>query len=126
MKNEIKLIDYEIIGSLLFIGTLFISVILSYNEKLRLEKKEPLFDNKTQKNILIVNKIVVLGIVIFFLYINYEHYKVALFKNEDTYNYKVQLIPSFLAILAILAALIILYLVLKDNNISDIIDNPEL
>lgn len=123
MKSEIKLIDYEIIGSLLFIGTLFISVILSYNEKLRLEKKEPLFDNKTQKNILIVNKIVVLGIVIFFLYINYEHYKVALFKNEDTYNYKVQLIPSFLAILA---ALIILYLVLKDNNISDIIDNPEL
>lgn len=123
MKNEIKLIDYEIIGSLLFIGTLFINVILSYNEKLRLEKKEPLFDNKTQKNILIVNKIVVLGIVIFFLYINYEHYKVALFKNEDTYNYKVQLIPSFLAILA---ALIILYLVLKDNNISDIIDNPEL
>lgn len=123
MKNEIKLIDYEIIGSLLFIGTLFISVILSYNEKLRLEKKEPLFDNKTQKNILIVNKIIVLGIVIFFLYINYEHYKVALLKNEDTYNYKVQLIPSFLAILA---ALIILYLVLKDNNISDIIDNPEL
>lgn len=123
MKSEIKLIDYEIIGSLLFIGTLFISVILSYNEKLRLEKKEPLFDNKTQKNILIVNKIVVLGIVIFFLYINYEHYKVALFKNEDTYNYKVQLIPSFLAILA---ALIILYLVLKDNNISDIVDNPEL
>ncbi len=123
MKNEIKLIDYEIIGSLLFIGTLFISVILSYNEKLRLEKKEPLFDNKTQKNILIVNKIVVLGIVIFFLYINYEHYKVALLKNEDTYNYKVQLIPSFLAILA---ALIILYLVLKDNNISDIVDNPEL
>ena len=55
MKNEIKLIDYEIIGSLLFIGTLFISVILSYNEKLRLEKKEPLFDNNTQKNILIVN-----------------------------------------------------------------------
>ena len=123
MKNEIKLIDYEIIGSLLFIGTLFISVILSYNEKLRIEKKEPLFDNKTQKNILIVNKIIVLGIVIFFLYINYEHYKVALLKNEDTYNYKVQLIPSFLAILA---ALIILYLVLKDNNISDIIDNPEL
>ena len=123
MKNAIKLIDYEIIGSLLFIGTLFISVILSYNEKLRLEKKEPLFDNKTQKNILIVNKIVVLGIVIFFLYINYEHYKVALLKNEDTYNYKVQLIPSFLAILA---ALIILYLVLKDNNISDIVDNPEL
>ena len=123
MKNEIKLIDYEIIGSLLFIGTLFISVILSYNEKLKLEKKEPLFDNKTQKNILIVNKIVVLGIVIFFLYINYEHYKVALFKNENTYNYKVQLIPSFLAILA---ALIILYLVLKDNNISDIVDNPEL
>lgn len=123
MKNEIKLIDYEIIGSLLFIGTLFISVILSYNEKLRLEKKEPLFDNKTQKNILIVNKIIILGIVIFFLYINYEHYKVALFKNEDTYNYKVQLIPSFLAILA---ALIILYLVLKDNNISDIVDNPEL
>lgn len=123
MKSEIKLIDYEIIGSLLFIGTLFISVILSYNEKFRLEKKEPLFDNKTQKNILIVNKIVVLGIVIFFLYINYEHYKVALFKNEDTYNYKVQLIPSFLAILA---ALIILYLVLKDNNISDIVDNPEL
>lgn len=123
MKNEIKLIDYEIIGTLLFIGTLFISVILSYNEKLRLEKKEPLFDNKTQKNILIVNKIVVLGIVIFFLYINYEHYKVALLKNEDTYNYKVQLIPSFLAILA---ALIILYLVLKDNNISDIVDNPEL
>lgn len=120
MEDEIRLINYDIIGSLLFIGTLFVSIILSYNDKLKLENKESLFSDDLSKNILIINKLIVLGIVIFFLYINYEHYNIALAKNKDVSNYKLQFIPS---ILAIIAALIILYLVLKNN---DVIDNPEL
>ena len=123
MKDEIKLIDYEIIGSLLFIGTLFVSIILTYNRKLKLEKRDCLFDNQTERNILIVNKLIVLMIVIFFLYINCEYYKNALLKNEDTSSYKIQMIPS---ILAIIAALIILYLVINGNDISSVENNPEL
>lgn len=120
MKDEVTLANYDIIGTIFFIGTLIVSVILSYNDKLKLDGKDGLFSNEERRNILIINKIVVLCLVVFFLYINLEHYKIALIKGDDTTNYKIQLIPS---ILAIIAAVIILYLVLKGD---DEVDNPEL
>lgn len=123
MNEEVKLIEYEIAASTLFIGTIIVSIILSYNNKLKTEKKEPLFDEKTEKQIIIINRIIVLLIVIFLFYINYENYKLAEFKHEDTTPLKAQLIPS---ILGIIGALYVLSLSIGGNN-NDIAlnENPD-
>lgn len=124
MKEEAKLINYEIIGSLIFIGTITISILISYNNKLKIEKKEPLFDDKTARNILITNKTIALLTVILFLYLNYRGYKLTEEQNKDTSLVKAQFIPS---ILAFISALYVLNLSLKqgNDNISSN-ENPEL
>ena len=113
MNKQLKLTNYDILASILFIGTIIVSILISYNNKLKLEKKTPLFDVKLEKEILIFNKIIVLFIVIFFLYLNYERLRLAEEKNLDTKTLKIQLIPS---ILALISAIIILSLVLKKGN----------
>ena len=113
MNKQLKLTNYDILASILFIGTIIVSILISYNNKLKLEKKTPLFDVKLEKEILIFNKIIVLFIVIFFLYLNYERLRLAEEKNLDTKTLKIQLIPS---ILALISAIIILSLVLKNGN----------
>jgi len=122
-KKELTLVNLEILGSSIFIGTIIISILISYNNKLKLENKIPLFDDKTVREILIINKTVVLIVVILFLCLNYESLKFAEENNRDTSTLKIQLIPSFLALVS---SLIILYLVLKkgNNNISRN-ENPE-
>lgn len=122
-KKELTLVNLEILGSSIFIGTIIISILISYNNKLKLENKIPLFDDKTVCEILIINKTVVLIVVILFLCLNYESLKFAEENNRDTSTLKIQLIPSFLALVS---SLIILSLVLKkgNNNISRN-ENPE-
>lgn len=122
-KKELTLVNLEILGSSIFIGTIIISILISYNNKLKLENKIPLFDDKTVREILIINKTVVLIVVILFLCLNYESLKFAEENNRDTSTLKIQLIPSFLALVS---SLIILSLVLKkgNNNISRN-ENPE-
>lgn len=123
MNKQLKLTNYDILASILFIGTIIVSILISYNNKLKLEKKTPLFDVKLEKEILIFNKIIVLFIVIFFLYLNYERLRLAEEKNLDTKTLKIQLIPS---ILALISAIIILSLVLKKgNNDISLNENPE-
>lgn len=124
MKEEVKLINYEIIGSLLFIGTITISILISYNNKLKIEKKEPLFDDVTARNILITNKTIALLTVILFLYLNYRGYKITKEQNKDTTLVKAQFIPS---ILAFISALYVLNLSLKrGNNTISSNENPEI
>ena len=124
MKEEVKLINYEMLGSLIFIGTITISIIISYNNKLKIEKKEPLFDDITSRNILITNKLIAFLTVVFFLYLNYKGYKLTEAKNKDTTLVKAQFIPS---ILAFISALYVLNLSLKQGN-NDISsnENPEI
>ena len=45
-NKEIKLINLSIIAITIFIITLLISLLLNYNEKLKLENKKLIFDEK--------------------------------------------------------------------------------
>lgn len=53
-NKEIKLINLSIIAITIFIITLLISLLLNYNEKLKLENKKLIFDEK--QSIYIFNK----------------------------------------------------------------------
>ena len=124
MDEEVKLINYEIIGSMLFIGTIVVSIIISYNNKLRVQHKKPLFNQETARSILITNKTIALLTVVLFLYLNYRGYELTEAQNKDTTIVKAQFIPS---LLAFISALYVLNLTLKQGNINiSSNENPEI
>ena len=111
-KNEKQssLINGQLIGIFLFIICLIVSLLITYNEKLNMEQKKPLFSNKDSLDISLMNRIIVVLLSIYFVYDAVERKKL----NNDDSN--LQIIAS---ILVLCSSLIILYIILlnyRENN----------
>lgn len=111
-KQKIKYIDVQLIATLGFILALFISFTLAYDKKLSLENKNGIFNEKEAQNLALFQTTLVFIIAAIFLYVNYEQYKIAKETNDD--EQKDLLLQIETSILAIISALIGLYIVFKN------------
>lgn len=122
--EEVKLIKAQMVLSILVIVTILVSLGLSYNEILRLNKSTTLFSSKTQKGILISNRLLALIIGIGFLYINYIDKNIKQKYNRNNLrNADLQINAS---ILSVIASIIVLYTAFNDENGEVGLENPEL
>ncbi|MDD3267656.1 MAG: hypothetical protein PHC75_10825 [Burkholderiales bacterium] len=113
MKNEeIKLLDIQMVATIIFIASLIISLLLIYNEKLKLLKLKTIFGNKEEQDINIINRIVVLILALVFLYANYKDYELSKTPNELKYNS----LELFSSCLITIASIIILYVVVNSEG----------
>jgi len=125
MENEeIKYINYQLIGLGITLITTVIAIIITYNQKLGAAKKEKILSNKNSLSLTYFNRILILLIAILFLYINYRFYEIDKEKGVDIKGDILQITAS---ILTIVGALIAIYVVTLSNaeNIADI-ENPNI
>lgn len=115
--DEVTSLDFQLILTALTIGTFLISMTLTYNEKLKLEKKDALFKDEDADNLLVLNRTIVFLISLGFLYLNYDNLNSS--KGEFA---KLQVDAS---ILSLISAGIVLYIALKDTNFIAF-ENPTL
>lgn len=122
-EKEIIAIYAQIIVSAISIIEIIVSILLLYNEKLEIKGEKTLFTaNQTQK-ISVFNRTSILTTAIIFLIINYFLYKISKDQGENLKPYELQIIASYLTIIA---AIITLYIVLNPTNEGQIADveNP--
>ena len=105
-NKKLEIVNGQIIALFLFIITLFVNILLAYNEKLNLEDKKSFFDNEESLIIAILNRIVVVILSIYFVYTTYIEKEI---NNTDN----IQLIAS---ILALIASLVGLYNLLRNYS----------
>ena len=122
-SEEIKLLNTQIIVSLIVIITITTSIILTYNQKLALKEKKTLFTKKQTHNISYINRLIILITSSIFLYINYKLYLISKKEGEDLLVYYLQITAS---ILTTIAALIVFYVVSKETTTNEVADveNP--
>lgn len=127
LEKKIKILDGQMTASTLYIFFLIISISLTYNEKLELLNKNTLYSRKQASRIAILNRILALGLVLYYFYANKELIKLTEANNNDSSGLRTQLIASELSILS---AIIVLYVVAKDFDSSTYgvsqISNPEI
>ena len=118
-KDEIKYIDYQLIGLVITLITTVIAIVITYNQKLGAQKKKKILTNKDSLALTYFNRILILLIAILFLYVNYRFYQIDKEKEVDIKGDILQIIAS---ILTIVGALIAIYVVTLSNseNIADI------
>ncbi len=118
-EKKIQLLKLDELASLLFIGAILISIFLTQNQINKYEEK-PYYE--TYK-IELVNRLFVLGIIISFLYISIENYKIVKNENKDLKPFILQIIAS---VITLIAGLITLYIVYYNRTIDEAdIENPE-
>ena len=105
-NKEIKLINLSIIAITIFIITLLISLLLNYNEKLKLENKKLIFDEKQGIYISLINRTIVLIIALYFIYNSYIRQKI---DNKDDFNSNLELLAAFLAFISLFLLFILNY-----------------
>ena len=123
-EKQVLIIDWQIILSMVFIITILISIIFSYDQRQRLLNKKTIFDKNIDKYLNLFNRIIVLIVILLLLYLNYLDYKI----NKDNINnpkpYYHQIIAS---VFSVISALIVLYVVIENwydqPNITNI-ENP--
>ena len=105
-----------------FIITTVISTLLTYNQKLSLEKKETLFNSKESLKITLFNRKLMVILSFVFLYVNIKLYNLSKEDGEDLKPYTLQIVAS---VLAIISGLIALYVVSLSNTetVADV-ENP--
>ena len=118
-EKKVQLLKLDELASLLFIGAILISIFLTQNQINKYEEK-PYYE--TYK-IELVNRLFVLGIIISFLYISIENYKIVKNENKDLKPFILQIIAS---VITLIAGLITLYIVYYNRTIDEAdIENPE-
>ena len=123
-KEEIKYINYQITGLLISLVTSVVAIIITYNQKLALQKKRKLFKSKQALKITTINRIIILCTGILFLYINYRLYQIAKNQNQDLKGNKLQISASILIVISQLIALYVISLS-STETIADV-ENPNI
>ena len=122
-EKESLAITIQIIVSFISIGTVLISIILLYNRQLELNNKKTFLSSDEAQRITTFNRILVVIVLSIFLIINYYLYYISKEEGENLKPYKLQITASYLTVAA---ALIGLYVVLKQPGGENIVDieNP--
>ena len=98
--EEAKYFNTQIVVTIIFLLSVVVSILLIYDGKLDLEKKERLFTDEQADLISLINRALVVILVLIFLYANYRIIEIDHAKNvDDTYD-RANLLPSWLAVAA--------------------------
>ena len=122
-QKETQLLYIQIYASIIFIITILLSIILTYNNIKKMNGC-PFFSKFLENNLTIINRIIITFLVIVFTYINYQFYLISKQKNNRNNIQKNEFIAS---IITLIADFILLYTTIKsiykDETFGDI-DTP--
>lgn len=126
-KKEANLLDIQLIATIIYIGSLTISILLTYNDKQNVLNLKKILNDKQNRNLSIFNRFLVVILTLTFLYINYQNREIAKSKNRNLDAINLQITASELTLLA---TIIVLYVVIKTQgeqySIISGIANPNL
>lgn len=122
-EKEIKVVDETILATIIFIASLFVSLSLSYDKREKLKNNSGLYSQKQVRSISIINRIVIVALAIFYFQIDRENIGIA--KDKNNVNDLLYL-QATIELVAIITALVSLYIAIKSDNELINIENPNL
>lgn len=121
-KEEIRNINIQFYTLFFSLLSIIISIILTYNDKLSTEGKTSFLGKKTNYNLTLFNRILILTIAIAFLYVNYKSYKNAKTKEKKLKSYELQILAATFTLIAASISLYVVSVLTKETLVD--LENP--
>lgn len=126
-EKQLFIIDGQLIGSILYIVSLIISIIIIIDQRKSALNKERILTNSEAQSLALANKIFIFLLILWFLYLNYKSYEFSKNTNQDTSSLKLQIFASFLSIIGGIIGIYVVYTNFQNTNLQTAeIENPEL
>lgn len=109
--EQLSIIDGQLIGCILYIISLVVSIIIILNQRKRALGKEEFLTSEESQTIALLNKIFILALILWFLYLNNKAKNFASDTDQDTSALELQIVAS---IISLIPALIGLYVVITN------------
>lgn len=123
--EELESFNIQLILTALTIGTLLISMTLTYNEKLKIQNKPPILTDDESSNLLVINRTIAVFIGIGFLLLNIQDRKTK--EHDGKINLKFADMQIEASTLSLISAFIVLYVAMNDSDQAFIVnENPQL
>lgn len=110
-NEQLSIIDGQLVGCILYIVSLVASIIIILNQRKRALGKDEFLTSEESQTIALLNKIFILALILWFLYLNNKAKNFAANTNQDTSALELQIISS---IISLIPALIGLYVVITN------------
>lgn len=124
-NEQLFIIDNQILGCLLYIASLVVSIMIILDQRKKALNKKGFLTNNESQTIALLNKIFILVLILWFLYLNYKAKELAKKTGQDSSALEKQIIAS---IISIIPALIGIYVVLTNFSNTNLqtaeIENP--
>lgn len=114
-NEEIKILNYQQVGTILFIGSLLISFFLTCCDKTELTSNKKVLSNDNYYKLSVFNRGFVVAISLLFLYANYKDRQISKNQGKNLGPNNLQIAASELNIIA---SAIVLYVVITSGNYS--------
>lgn len=117
-KKEIKLLDISLFITIIFVFNIFVSIILTYNEKLTKTKQKPFFNKKEAITIDNTNRFILLIIAVIYVWITYQQYKMyqaSNKKNTTTVSF-INLIINEVQLISVIVIFLLPFIYPKDEE----------
>lgn len=116
-EQQIFILDGQLIGCIFYIISILLSIIIILDQRQKTIGKKGFLTSKEVQNLALINKIAILLLIVFFLYLNYEALDLTKKSNQSTKNIELQIIASYLSIIV---GAIGLYVVANNINSENI------
>lgn len=116
-NQQLSIIDGQLVGCILYIISLVVSIIIILNQRKRALGKEEFLTAEESQTYALLNKILILALVLWFLYLNNKAKNFAANTNQDTSGLELQIIAS---IISVIPALIGLYVIITNFSNSNL------
>lgn len=124
-NRQLKIIDGQLIGCILYIISLIVSIIIIFNQRKSALNKEQFLTGRESQILALANKIFILFLILLFLYLNYEAYQLAKDTNQDTSALELQIVASILSTAVGLIGLYVVATNFQNTNLQTAeIENP--
>lgn len=124
-NQQLFIIDGQLVGCILYIVSLVVSITIILNQRKRALGKEGFLTSEESQTLALLNKIFILALILWFLYLNYKSKNLAANTDQDISALELQIIASFISLIP---ALIGLYVVITDFSNTNLqtaeIENP--
>lgn len=121
-KEEIRNVSIQFYTLFFSLLSIIISIILTYNDKLSTEEKTSFLGKKTNYNLTLFNRILILTIAIAFLYVNYKSYMNAKTKEKKLKSYELQILAALFTLIAASISLYVVSVLTKETLVD--LENP--
>ena len=124
-NQQLHIIDNQLIGCILYIVSLVVSIMIILNQRKRALGKEEFLTTEESQTLALLNKIFILALILYFLYLNYRAKNLAENTNQDTSALEKQIIASIISIIPALIGLYVVFTNFSNTNLQTAeIENP--